>query len=88
MRRIIQLLEAVPNRQLSRAELEAVLIEKEGYHPSNLLRSLRRLERMNCLILREARHKEESLVALPRCPVTPVSDDVLAGLLAEVVGRK
>lgn len=85
-RRIIELLENAPRRILSRLELENALVA-EGYDPSNVLRSLRRLHRARLVSLGDARHKHEALVCLPR-KVEPLTDNEVSELLAGLGGRK
>lgn len=86
-RRVIELLENAPGRQLSRAVLEEVLVAAEGYDASNLLRSLRRLERAHLVSFRDERHKRDAIVCLPR-EVEPVSEGNLFKLLAKLGSRQ
>jgi CBS domain containing-hemolysin-like protein len=86
-RRIIELLKGAPERRLSRAALEEVLVAGEGYDASNVLRSIRRLERVHHVIVKDERHKAEAVVCLPR-EVEHLTDDELADLLAEIRGSK
>lgn len=86
-RRIIEVLKGTPERRLSRTALEEVLVAGEGYDPSNLLRSIRRLERANLVSFRDERRKAEAFVCLPR-KVEHIRDEELADLLAKIGGRK
>jgi hypothetical protein len=86
-RRIIALLEGVPERRLNRAVLEEILVADEGYYSSNLLRSIRGLHRTKLVILRDKRRKTEAIVCLPR-EVKHITDDELGHLLAEIGRRK
>ena len=86
-RRILALLKGAPERRLSRAALEEVLVAGEAYNPSNVLRSIRQLERVHRVIFQDERHKADAVVYLPR-EVAPVSESKLAELLAELRGRE
>jgi len=84
MRRIVQLLEARPDHRLSRAELETVLVKgDEGFYSSNVLRSIRALAREHRVSFRDARHKADAVVSLPR-KVQAVPESTLDALLAEL----
>jgi hypothetical protein len=85
-RQIVQHLEAAPNRRLSRRALEETFVDGADYGSSNLLRAIRGLERMHRVYLHEGPNLDQSYVSLPRV-VEPVSDELLAELLAEIGGR-
>lgn len=80
-REIITLLKGAPERRLSRAALEEMLVG-EGYYESNLLRALRGLARERLVNFEDRRRKADSLVSLPQ-PMEPMSDDEILALLAQ-----
>ena len=82
-RKIVKLLEAQPDRRLSRRDIDAVLVEEDGHDPSNVRRALRGLRRVRRVGLDEGRSLDDSLVSLPS-PPRPVSDDEVFALLAKV----
>jgi hypothetical protein len=85
-RQILQHLESVPERRLSRRALEETFVDGAGYDSSNLLRAIRGLERTHRVYLRERPNLNQSYVSLPRA-VEPMSDELIAELLAEIGGR-
>jgi hypothetical protein len=85
MLRVVAILEGVPRRELSRKDLDGVLVA-EGYFPQNTLRAIRSLSRRRLVSLREGSSKEESIVRLPR-EVRRVSEDEIAVMLKEIGGR-
>jgi hypothetical protein len=82
-RKIVKLLEAQPDRRLSRRDIDAVLVEEDGHDPSNVRRALRGLRRVRRVGLDEGRSLDDSLVSLPS-PPRPVSDDEVFALLAKI----
>ena len=84
-RRIIDLLQRAPKHRLTRAELEETLVKREGYNSSNLLRAVKCLARDGCVIFRDERHKQNSIVALPQ-EVERVPESKVMALLAEIEG--
>jgi hypothetical protein len=80
-RQILQHLESVPERRLSRRALEDTFVEEAGYEASNLLRSIRSLERMRRVLLKEGPDLDRSHVSLPR-PAKRMSDDDIFALFA------
>ncbi len=82
-RKIVDLLEAQPDRRLSRRNIDAVLVDGDGHHPSNVLRAIRALRRTRRVGLREGKSLDDSFVSLPS-PPRPVSDDEVFALLAKV----
>ena len=82
-RRILELLEQAPERKMSREELEGVLVEVEGFDPSNVLRAIKGLARQHRVSFTDRRHKGDSMVSLPR-KVWRISDDELSALLAKI----
>lgn len=85
-RQIVKRLQKAPEGRLSRRELEALLVDGEGYTSSNLLRAIRGLARMNYVSLTERPDLERSWVSLPR-PAERVSEEFIDSLLAEIGGR-
>jgi hypothetical protein len=82
-RLILKRLRETPNGRLSRQALEEIFLDWAVCTSSNLLRALRGLERMNCVSLYDVPDLDKAYVSLPR-PAKPVSDEFLAGLLAQV----
>jgi hypothetical protein len=82
-RRILELLEQCPERKGNREELDRVLVDVEGFDPSNVLRAIKGLVRKHRVGFTDRRHKEDSVVALPR-EVRRISDDEISALLAEM----
>lgn len=79
-RAILALLEAAPEGELTRRQIEDALTPK-GFLRSNILRSTRALVRERRVILQEGRSLDASIVWLPP-PPTPVSEAKVAELLA------
>jgi hypothetical protein len=76
----LELLEATPAGRLSREELEAQLVEGEGYVAHNVLRAVRSLARTYRVSFADRRFKAISIVALPE-ELKPFSDDQVGELL-------
>ena len=85
-RRILELLEQSPERKRNREDLDEVLVQAEGYDPSNVLRAIKGLARKHRVGFTERPHKKDSVVSLPR-QVGPITDDELSEVLAEIGGR-
>ncbi len=85
-RRILELLEQCPERKRNREDLDEVLVQAEGYDPSNVLRAIKGLARKHRVGFTERPHKKDSVVSLPR-QVGPITDDELSEVLAEIGGR-
>lgn len=81
-RRVLELLRAAPDCRLNRAQLDRVLVEAEGFDPSNVLRALKGLARKRRVGFTDRRRKEDSVVTLPR-RVRRVTDDEVLRLLSE-----
>jgi predicted transcriptional regulator with HTH domain len=86
-RRILELLEQSPERKRSRQELDEMLVEAEGYDPSNVLRALKGLAGRRQVGFTDRRHKNGSVVSLPR-EVRRITDEELFELLAKTGGRR
>lgn len=86
-RRVLELLETAPERKRSRKDLDEVLVEVEGFDPSNVLRAIKGLARKKRVGFMDQRHKKDSMVCLAR-KVQRITDDELSALLAEIGGRK
>jgi hypothetical protein len=82
-RRILELLQQSQGRKMSREELEGVLVEVEGFDPSNVLRAIKGLARKHRVGFTDRRDKGDSLVSLPR-KARLISDDELSALLAKI----
>lgn len=79
-RRIIELLERAENRRMSRRELEAILVGKENFDRSNVLRALKGLADRRAVYLHEGHTLDESYVSVPE-PVRVFTDDQIAEIL-------
>ena len=86
-RRIVELLEATPELKRSRQELDEVLVNGEGFDPSNVLRAIKGLARKHLVAFTDRRRKKESMVALPR-KVEHITDDKLFDLLTRIGGKR
>jgi len=85
-RRLVQLLEQSPQRKMNREELDSVLVDGEGFDPSNVRRAILGLARKHRVSFADRRHKKDSVVALPR-EVRRINEDDLLGLLEEIANR-
>lgn len=87
-RRVIELVMAAPERRQSRSQLDAVLVEREGHDPSNVLRSIKSLSKKHLVRFRDERRKEDSIVELaPEVERVPESKvDELLREIAEGAG--
>jgi hypothetical protein len=85
MRRIVEILRLAPEREMSRKDLDDVLVP-EGYFPQNTLRAIKSLARRHLVSLREGSSKQESVVRLPQ-EVRVLSDDEIGEILKEIGGR-
>lgn len=85
-RRILELLEQCPERKGNREELDRVLVDVEGFDPSNVLRAIKGLVRKHRVGFTDQRHKRDSLVSLPR-KIQRITDDEISALLAEITGK-
>ncbi len=81
-RAILAQLEAAPEGEMTRRQLEEALTRR-GFSSSNILRSTRALVRSRLVLLQEGRNLDKSIVQLPP-PPTPVSDAKLDDLLAQL----
>jgi hypothetical protein len=86
MRRVVTILEQVPEREMSRKGLDDILVP-EGYFPQNTLRAIKSLARRHLVSLSDGASREKSIVRLPR-EVRVLSDDEIADLLKEIGGGK
>jgi hypothetical protein len=86
MRRIVEIVERAPEREMNRKDLDDVLVA-EGYFPQNTLRAIKSLSRGHLLYLKEGARRKDSVVRLPR-EVRVFSDDEIAELLKEIGGEK
>lgn len=85
-RSILELLEQSPELKSSRKELDEVLVQVEGFDPSNVLRAIRGLARRRYVILEDGHRKESSYVKLlPKRE--PISEDWLIDVLAQIGDR-
>jgi uncharacterized protein Smg (DUF494 family) len=86
MRRVVTLLERSPRREMTRKDLDAMLIA-EGYYMQNVPRAIRSLSRRRLVFLKYGHSREESVARLPQ-EVRIYSDDEIAELLKEIGGEK
>ena len=84
-RRILELLEQSPERKMSRKHLDEVLVELEGFDPSNVLRAVRSLARQRLVIFEDGHTKENSFVRLPP-KIEPIPESWVFEMLAEIGG--
>ena len=80
MRAILALLEAAPEGELTRRQIQDVLTRK-GFSRSNVMRSTRALVRTRLVILHEGRTLDQSIVRLPPPPAL-VSNAKIGEMLA------
>ena len=85
-RRILALLEQSPERKGDREALDRVLVDGEGFDPSNVRRAILGLARTHRVSFADRRHKKDSVVALPS-EVRRINEDDLLGLLEEIAQR-
>ena len=86
MRRIVEIVEGAPKRNMSRKDLDEVLVA-EGFFPQNTLRAVKSLARRHLVSLKEGHSREESVVRLPQ-EVRIYSDGEIAEILKEIGGGK
>ncbi len=84
-RRVLERLEATPERKRNRVELDRVLVDEEGFDESNVLRAIRGLAREHRVAFEDRRRKEDSIVALPP-EVEPLPEAKVMELLTETGG--
>lgn len=82
-RRILELLEQCPEHRKNREELDRVLVDVEGFDPSNVLRAIKGLARKHHVGFTDRRHKKVSMISLPR-EVRRITDDEISALIAEI----
>ena len=85
-RRILDRLHRVPEGRMTRRDLEKRFTGHGRYTSSNLRRALVSLARMGYVSLQEGPNLDQSYVRLPP-PVEPLSNEVLAQLLAQIRDR-
>ena len=81
-RAVMAALQSAPGGTLTRGQLEDALVQ-QGFSGSNVLRAIRGLKRRWLIQLQEGPDLDKSTVSLPP-PPTPVSDEMIARLLAEL----
>ena len=86
MRRVVTILERAPEREMSRKDLDDVLIA-EGFFPQNTLRAVKALARRHHVYLKDRPRRKDSVVRLPR-EVRVFSDDEIGEILKEISGSK
>jgi hypothetical protein len=86
MRRVVTILEQAPECEMSRQDLDDVLIA-EGFFPQNTLRAIRSLARRHLVYLKDGPRRKDCVVRLPQ-EVRVFSDNEIAAILKEIGGRK
>jgi hypothetical protein len=86
MRRVVTLLERAPGREMTRKDLDAMLIA-EGYYMQNVPRAIRSLSRRRLVFVKYGHSREESVVRLPQ-KVRFYSNDEIAAILKEIGGEQ
>lgn len=86
MRRVVTLLEKSPGREMTRKDLDAMLIA-EGYYMQNVPRAIRSLSRRRLVFLKYGHSREESVVRLPQ-EVRILSDDDIGEILKQLGSGK
>ena len=85
-RRILALLEQSPERKGDREALDRVLVDGEGFDPSNVRRAILGLARKHRVSFTDRRQKKDSVVSLPR-EVRRINEDDLLDLFEEIAQR-
>src|ERR671920_175256 len=85
-RRILALLEQSPERKGDREALDRVLVDGEGFDPSNVRRAILGLARKHRVSFTDRRHKKDSVISLPR-EVRRINEDDLLDLFEEIANR-
>ena len=85
-RRILALLEQSPERKGDREALDRVLVDGEGFDPSNVRRAILGLARKHRVSFADRRRKKDSVVALPG-EVRRINEDALFELFEEIANR-
>ena len=85
-RRILALLEQSPERKGDREALDRVLVDGEGFDPSNVRRAILGLARKHRVSFADRRQKKYSVVALPS-EVRRINEDDLLDLFEEIAQR-
>ncbi len=80
MRRVVEELDVADDGTLTRAQLEDALVPL-GFRSDNILRAIRRLDRLHVLRLAEGRFAETSRVMLFRPVETPIPEDQILAIL-------
>jgi hypothetical protein len=85
-RRVMELLEAAPERKMNREQLDQALVETGEFDASNLRRAILGLARKHRVGVADRRHKKDSVVTLPS-EVRRITEDDLFDLLAEIAEK-
>jgi hypothetical protein len=86
MLRILEVLRLAPEREMSRKDLDDILVP-EGYFPQNTLRAIKSLARRHLVYLKDAPRRKDSFVRLPQ-EVRVLSDDEIGEILKAIGGGK
>jgi hypothetical protein len=85
-RALLRRLQETPEGRLSRLELTEYFVKQEGHTSSNLLRSIRGLERVHRVHLRDSPDLARAYVSLPQ-PGEFLSEAVISEILREIGER-
>jgi hypothetical protein len=83
---VLKRLRETPEERLSRLELTEHFVKQKGHSSSNLLRTIRGLERVHLVHLRDCSDLAKAYVSLPQ-PGNFLSDEALSEILQEIGGR-
>ena len=85
-RLVLQRLREAPDCRLSRRALEQTFVDGAGYSSSNLLRSIRALQRVHRVRLYDCPDLTKAHVSLAQ-PAPVLSEEAISALLRELAGR-
>ena len=86
MQRILEILRRAPEREMTRKDLDDLLVA-EGFFPQNTLRAVRSLARRHLVSFKDGSSRETSVVRLPR-EIQILSDYEIGEILKQLGGRK
>ena len=85
-RAVLKRLQKSPEGRLSRLDLAEIFVKQEGHTRSNLLRSIRGLERVHRVHLHDSPDLARAYVSLPQ-PVEFLSEAEISEILREIRAR-
>jgi hypothetical protein len=86
MRRIVEIVERAPEREMNRKDLDDMLIA-EGYFPQNTWRAIKSLARRHLVYLKDGPRRKDCVVGLPR-KIQILSDDEIGEILKQLGSGK